>query len=76
VMREVLAFAIGGIAIALLAALALARVVNAQLFGVDKFDPLVFAGATLAIVCVAALAGYLPASRAARVDPLIALRYE
>jgi predicted permease len=76
VLREVLTFAVGGIIVALLAAFALARVLNSQLFSVGKFDSLVFVGATLTILLVAGLAGYLPASRAARVDPLIALRYE
>jgi predicted permease len=76
VMREVLAFALGGIAVALVAGFALARVLNSQLFSVNKFDPMVFAGATLTIALVSAFAGYLPAARAARVDPLIALRYE
>ena len=64
------------LAIGLPAAIALGRFVSTQLYGVKANDPLVAGLAILALVMVASLAGLIPAQRASRIDPLIALRYE
>jgi predicted permease len=76
VLREVGILAGLGILIGLPSGYALGRIIESQLFGLTARDPLTFAVATLALVLSAFLAGYLPASRAARVDPMVALRYE
>lgn len=65
-----------GIAAGVVAALALTRVMASQLYGVSATDPVTFAVVTLALVCVGALASYVPALRAARVEPNTALRQE
>ena len=65
-----------GVAIGVLAALWLSRLITRQLFGIAPEDPATIAAATAAMTGVAALAGYLPARRASRVDPMVALRYE
>ena len=76
VLRET-AWMIGiGAVIGLPAAFALTRLVSSFLFGLTPQDPLSIALATLALVAVTALAGYIPARRATTVDPMIALRYE
>jgi predicted permease len=76
VMREVLVLLGIGIAIALPASWILTQSVRSQLYGIQPVDPVSIATATLAIAAVAVLAGYLPAHRATRVDPMRALRYE
>jgi putative ABC transport system permease protein len=69
-------FAAIGVVIGILAALALAQVVKAMLFEVQPFDPASYSGTTLVLLVVALLACYVPARRAMRVDPLVALRRE
>lgn len=68
--------ALVGAALGTAAALSLTRLMASQLFGVSAHDPLTFAGVALLLVVVAIAACYIPARRATRVDPMIALRYE
>jgi putative ABC transport system permease protein len=76
VLRETLFLTLAGLAVGVPCALGASRLLGHMLFGVSARDPATLAAVALALAAVAALAGYVPARRAMRVDPLVALRYE
>jgi ABC-type antimicrobial peptide transport system permease subunit len=76
VMREILVLALIGVAIGIPVTLAGSRLVASMLFDLKASDPLSVTAATGLLMIVTLLAGYLPARRASRVDPAVALRCE
>jgi ABC-type antimicrobial peptide transport system permease subunit len=74
VLRQVLMLAVAGVVLGLPAALGAGQLIESLLFGLAPQDPATIAAAAAVLVAVAALAGYIPAMRAMRVDPVIALR--
>ena len=76
VLRQGLGLALAGAAVGLVCALIVSHLMAGLLYGVRPTDPLTFVGVALLLIGVAVLACYIPARRAIRVDPLVALRYE
>jgi macrolide transport system ATP-binding/permease protein len=76
VLRRVLVLAAVGLAISLPVALGASRLVQSFLFGTQPNDPATLALAAAVLFCAAILAGYVPARRASRIDPLAAVRHD
>jgi len=76
VVRQGMVLAISGVTIGLVAAFLLTRLIRSLLFGVEATDPITFVGIAFLLAMIALLASYIPAQRAARIDPLISLRCE
>ena len=76
VLREMLAWVAAGVVIGTTSAVFASRYIEGQLFGIAPGDPLAILSAVLLLLAVAALAGFLPARRASRIDPVVALRCE
>jgi len=76
VLKETVVLLAIGIVVGIGMALEASRLISTLLFGLKPTDPLTIAVAALLMVAAAALAGYVPARRASRVDPMVALRYE
>jgi ABC-type antimicrobial peptide transport system permease subunit len=76
ILRESLLLAGSGLGAGLAVAFALARLVASSLFGIRPYDGATIAATIVLLSLIAAIAGFLPANRAARIDPLLALRHE
>jgi predicted permease len=76
VLEQGLMTAAIGIAVGIVASVAVTRTISSLLFGLSAMDPVTFVGVGLLLAAVALLASYIPARRAAKVDPMVALRYE
>ena len=76
ILAQTIKLTVLGVAIGLAGALVVARFLSSLLFGVGTHDPVTFLAVALLLILVAVVASYLPARRAMRVDPIVALRYE
>jgi ABC-type antimicrobial peptide transport system permease subunit len=76
ILKEGMALALAGLVLGLIGALFVGRMMKTMLYGVGTVDATAFAGVALVLLISAMLASYIPARRAAKVDPMVALRYE
>jgi ABC-type antimicrobial peptide transport system permease subunit len=76
VMKDVLQLLVLGLVVGIPAAIALGRLVGTQLYGIKANDPWIGGASMLVLILVASLAGFIPARRASRIDPILALHYE
>jgi len=75
-VSEALLLAVAGVALGAIGAVALARFIASHLFGVSTIDPTTYVTVSMVLLTAAVMASYVPARRAARVNPIVALRFE
>jgi ABC-type antimicrobial peptide transport system permease subunit len=75
-MKAVLQLLVLGLAVGIPAAIGLGRFVSTQLYGIKAYDPSIGIASVVMLIVVASVAGLIPAHRASRIDPILALRYE
>ena len=76
ILGQTLKLTLTGVVLGLAGAFVVARFLTSMLFGVGMYDPATFLGVAALLIAVALAASYIPARRATRVDPIVALRYE
>ena len=76
VLREAWWLALAGVGVGLIVALVMSYLIQSMLYGLRPTDPITVAGATIVLVTIALAASWIPARRAARIDPMLALRHE
>ena len=76
ILREAAVLAVIGAAVGAAASIGLTRYIQSMLFGVEPIDPATIAGAVVLMLLVALIAGWIPARRASRLEPMVALRHE
>ena len=76
ILGQTLKLTLLGVGLGLAGAFVVARFLTSMLFGVGVYDPVTFVGVAALLIAVALMAAYVPARRAMRVDPVVALRYE
>jgi len=76
ILGQTLKLTLLGLGLGLAGAFVVARFLTSMLFGVGVYDPVTFVGVAALLIAVALMAAYVPARRAMRVDPIVALRYE
>ena len=76
ILGQGLRMTLAGIVLGIVLAASLTRLMSSQLYGISARDPLTFAGVALVLIAVALITCFIPARRAMRVDPIVALRYE
>jgi len=76
IFRQSFVLVVSGVVLGIIASFALTRLLASMLYGVQTTDIITYAGVVSVLVAAAALASYIPARRAMKVDPMVALRYE
>jgi ABC-type antimicrobial peptide transport system permease subunit len=76
ILRQSMRPVLIGAAVGIAGCAGVSRILSSMLFGISAYDPIAFAGVPVVLIAIALLASHMPARRATKVDPMVALRYE